>query len=72
MEPIQNTCPKCHSLNLKEYAYGLRRFASEAERATFLKTYIDAGCVIADDAPTYHCEDCQHDFGRMSDGRNQK
>ena len=56
-------CPKCGSKNIGRYIYGLLLFSDELLKEVDSGKIILGGCCIMDDAPKYHCNACNEDFG---------
>ena len=56
-------CPKCGSKNIGRYMYGLPVFSDELLKEVDSGKIILGGCCIMDDAPKYHCNACNEDFG---------
>lgn len=56
-------CPACGSAKVVVIVYGLPLpKAFEMEEKGLVKL---GGCCIDDDSPRWHCNDCQHDWGKM-------
>ena len=53
-------CPSCKSNNVVPIAYGLPGFKMQ-EEAIQGKIHL-GGCVIEEDAPDFHCNDCERDW----------
>ena len=58
-------CPKCGSKNIAKYMYGLPVFSDELLKEIDNGKIKLGGCVIMEDAPKYHCNDCEEDFGHF-------
>ena len=62
-------CPKCGSKNIGRYIYGLLLFSDELLKEVDSGKIILGGCCIMDDAPKYHCNACNEDFGYIREKR---
>lgn len=62
-------CPKCGSKNIGRYMYGLPVFSDELLKEVDSGKIILGGCCIMDDAPKYHCNACNEDFGYIREKR---
>ena len=62
-------CPKCGSKNIGIYIYGLLLFSDELLKEVDSGKIILGGCCIMDDAPKYHCNACNEDFGYIREKR---
>lgn len=60
----KHVCPYCGSDNIAKYIYGLTIYDEELKQQEEGKI-IFAGCLIKDDNPKYHCNDCGKDFGKI-------
>ena len=60
----QLTCPSCNSKNAAEYLYGMPFFDEKLQKQIDEGKVILAGCIINDNSPKYHCNDCGKDWGR--------
>jgi len=58
-------CPSCHSTNVLPIVWGLP--ANNAMEAAKRRKVVFGGCVIDDDPPRWHCENCGLDFGSRGD-----
>ena len=56
-------CPKCGSKNIAKYMYGLPLFSDELLKDIDNGKIKLGGCIVMEDAPKYHCNDCKEDFG---------
>lgn len=56
---VKLTCPKCNSDNFQEILYGY------VNPDTTNDSDILGGCVIDEDSPRWHCESCQHGWGKL-------
>ena len=61
------SCPFCGSKNIAEYLYGLPCFNEALEKDLEAKRIILGGCMIDGSEPSYHCNDCERDFGYRDD-----
>ena len=53
-------CPSCKSNNVVQIAYGLPGLEMREE---VIKGKIHlGGCVIEEDAPDFHCNECEHEW----------
>ena len=60
---VKQTCPYCGSQNIAEYLYGYPDLDDdELEKQIENKEVILGGCIITDDNPSFHCNDCGMDF----------
>ena len=55
-----NNCPKCKTSKVVSIVYGMPDY-SLAEDEMKGKVIL-GGCVIHEDAPEYHCKECQHEW----------
>lgn len=56
-------CPKCGSKNIAQYMYGLPIFSDELLKEIDNGKIKLGGCIVMEDAPKHHCNDCEEDFG---------
>ncbi len=54
----QIICPKCRSGKVKKILYGEPDF-SKINKDDYL-----GGCVVNDDSPKYHCQECGNEWGK--------
>jgi phage FluMu protein Com len=60
----KNKCPKCGSLNIAKYEYGLiTEFTDELNKKIKNKEMIIAGCTIFPDSKDFICNECSFEFG---------
>ena len=57
------TCPYCGSEHIATYLYGMMVPDDEIMQQASEGKVIPVGCIIPDNAPKYHCNDCGKDFG---------
>ena len=55
-------CPKCESSDMKEIIYGLP--AEDFLKSDEAKKYYCAGCIVTKDDPAWHCDKCDHEWGK--------
>ena len=55
-------CPKCNSVNTCRIAYGMPAYTPELEQKLEAGKVHLGGCVIEEDSPNHHCNDCELDF----------
>tara|TARA_Y100001960_G_C14410237_1_gene697799 strand:+ start:42 stop:320 length:279 start_codon:yes stop_codon:yes gene_type:complete len=55
-----NSCPKCKSSKIISIVYGMP--ASDLAKDEEEGKVILGGCVIREDAPDYHCKDCEYEW----------
>ena len=53
-------CPSCNSNNVVPIAYGLPGFEMQ-EEAKKGNIHL-GGCVIEEDVPDFHCNDCEYEW----------
>jgi hypothetical protein len=58
-------CPACRSRRIARISYGLHEHTEELRQALRDGRVILGGCVILDGAPTWHCNECGLDGGRI-------
>ena len=62
-------CPRCKKHNVGVFFYGLYRGIEEEtpEMQEKIKAgkMIPGGCMVSDDSPRYHCNDCGLSWGRL-------
>lgn len=56
------TCPNCNSTNTCNIMYGLPDFTPELEQKLAAGEVLLGGCVIEEDSPNRHCNECELDF----------
>ena len=59
-------CPKCKSINVGEYFYGLYReeYEDSATIAAVKESrLIPGGCIVDERSPRYRCNDCSYKWG---------
>lgn len=56
-------CPKCGGMDVKRIVYGLIEAPSRLREDEYA-----AGCVVADDSPTWHCGNCDWEWGPEAKG----
>ena len=61
MEVIEQTCPKCHSAEVRPIVYGLP--SQEGVQAAQEKKIVLGGCFISSSAHKWGCVDCGHRWG---------
>lgn len=55
-------CPSCSSLNIGIWEFGMAPpVANEEIKSGHVHL---GGCVVYEDAPQYHCNDCGYDWGK--------
>ena len=55
-------CPRCSSRNIGRWEFGLAPSVPEEEIKSG-RVHV-GGCVVYEDAPQYHCNDCGYDWGK--------
>ena len=55
-------CPRCSSRNIGRWEFGLAPSVPEEEIKSG-RVHL-GGCVVYEDAPQYHCNDCGYDWGK--------
>ena len=55
-------CPKCNSTNTCRILYGMPDYTPELEQKLEAGKVHLGGCVIEEDSPNRHCNDCELDF----------
>ena len=58
-------CPACRSLRIARISYGLHEHTEELRQALRDGQVILGGCSIRDGAPTWHCNECGLEGGRI-------
>jgi hypothetical protein len=58
-------CPACRSRRIARISYGLVEFTEELRQALRDGQVILGGCVITDHSPTWHCNECSLEGGRL-------
>ena len=53
-------CGKCGKKKVKLIAYGM-----PAGPDSFAPNEIIGGCIIEEDSPKWHCENCGHEWGKV-------
>lgn len=53
-------CPNCGSELILDITYGYP--SSEAFED---KSFFSGGCCVNDESPAYHCNSCEHEFGKI-------
>lgn len=56
----KQACPKCGEHKVKKYFYG------EPAMAVLPPKYKDGGCCIDTESPKWHCNACQHEWGKVN------
>ena len=64
-QPTKPTCPQCGSLKGARIMYGLPHYCAELKEALDAGRLVLGGCVVEDDAPAWHCNECQHEWGQL-------
>ena len=59
----KTVCPKCGSKNVAKILYGYPAFNEKLKKQLDNGEIVLGGCVIFDEDPKYHCNDCKEDFG---------
>jgi hypothetical protein len=62
MESEHPACPLCGSNHVASILYGLPDDSEELKRDVNAKKIVLGGCVITDDDPQWHCNECQHEW----------
>ena len=65
-------CPFCKSENARGIIYGDIGFRDEEDEKEFERKFVDGGCKISDDSPTFHCDNCSKDFGTIKESKGEK
>ena len=55
-------CPRCTSRNVGRWEFGLAPSVPEEEIKSG-RVHL-GGCIVYEDAPQYHCNDCGYDWGK--------
>ena len=55
-------CPRCTSRNVGRWEFGLAPSVPEEEIKSG-RVHL-GGCIVYEDAPQYHCNDCGYDWGQ--------
>ena len=55
-------CPQCQSKKVVPILYGMPTMEA-VEESEAGKLFI-GGCCIGDESPKWHCQDCEHEFGK--------
>lgn len=63
MSKIPKQCPKCGAKSIAEILYGLPDFDEELNSDLKEGRLVLGGCIVSDDAPQWHCNECRHEFG---------
>ena len=56
------SCPNCSSANTCRIMYGMPAYTDKLERDLEAGRVHIGGCIISDDDPNRHCNDCETDF----------
>ncbi len=56
-------CPKCGSNHVARILYGLPADSDELKRELDAKRSVLGGCVVTDDDPEWHCNECRREWG---------
>jgi len=56
-------CPQCQSKKVIPILYGMPTM--EAVEASEAGKLFIGGCCIDADSPDWHCQGCEHEFGRL-------
>ena len=67
MNKTKAVCPNCKSANIAEIVYGLPDYNDELVKALDEGTIELGGCLVGENDPTHHCNDCQTDFDGEDD-----
>jgi hypothetical protein len=57
-------CPECGSGSIAEILYGLPAYDEQMERDLDASKIVLGGCCVSDDSPEWHCNECEHKWGR--------
>lgn len=58
-------CPYCNSNNIAEFVYGEVVLDEELKQDLEKGEIVLGGCCIEKDYPSYHCNKCGKDFGKV-------
>ena len=67
MTEINPSCPSCKSNNTCEIVYGYPSDEEEFLKLLAEKKICSGGCVVSEDSPAWHCNDCYHDWGTYNE-----
>ena len=59
---MKKKCPKCLSIDIAEFLYGMPVNSPELEDDLKNKKIIIGGCVLLDEYPQWHCNDCKYEW----------
>lgn len=57
------SCPSCGSRSVVRIAYG--HPSEETQEAARRGVVVLGGCILAEDAPKWHCRRCKHSWGKL-------
>ena len=59
---MKNKCPKCSSVNIAEFLYGMPVNTPDLEDDLKDNKMILGGCVQRPESPDYHCNQCEYEW----------
>lgn len=59
-------CPACQSPHITAILYGMPVFDDDLDTALKGGEVVLGGCCIADESPSWVCNDCKHQWGRLN------
>ena len=72
MENEKIVCPACKSDKIRNFVYGLLKFQSDEDMRKFQEKHIPVGCIIMENSPAFHCDNCGKNFGNYNELRKEK
>jgi len=57
-------CPKCGSSKIAEILRGMPPFSKDLEQKINSGEIVLGGCVVSDNDPIWHCNTCEHEWGK--------
>ncbi len=64
-------CPKCGSRKVAQIVYGLINVTDEFKKFLDRGDVLLGGCCVDSDSPSWHCHQCQHDWGNWADDEQE-
>ena len=61
------TCPRCGSTDVASILWGYPAFGEQLERDLDEDRVVLGGCILEDDSPKWHCNNCKKEFGHYND-----